>query len=190
MIDKALFFIEEKLNSYFRNRLDEDKVVLSNMIGPDGHMELQEQNKIIFSLIGIEKETIAKSQEFYRKSSSGDSLHRNPPLYLNLYVIFAAYFSSNNYKESLKTISMVISFFQSNNVFTAQKSPEMDSGLEMLVFDMLEQNQHDRTHMWSMIGGKYMPSVVYKVRMLTFASDAAEKVVPSINNSVNKTSRN
>lgn len=31
-----------------------------------------------------------------------------------------------------------------------------------------------------MMGAKYMPSVIYKVRMLTFSSDNIEDVIPAI----------
>jgi hypothetical protein len=35
-------------------------------------------------------------------------------------------------------------------------------------------------NLWSLIGAKYIPSLVYKVRMLTFSQDMIREDVPSI----------
>ena len=48
---------------------------------------------------------------------------KNPPVAINLYVIFYTYFAPNNYLEGLKFISGVISFFQSRSSFESHDTP-------------------------------------------------------------------
>ena len=59
MINEALQFIVQALNQALKNNFhaDEDLVVMNNVIQTDGTIPLINQNKIVLSLINIEKET-------------------------------------------------------------------------------------------------------------------------------------
>src|SRR5690606_3720735 len=105
MIYEALSCLADEINEHFRLRLkvSEDKVVLSAIVNQDGTIAVQGENKILLTLINIEKETVGKNN-----SLSVGSPVNSPVLTVNLYIIFSAYFSSGNYPESLRFISFII----------------------------------------------------------------------------------
>ena len=43
----------------------------------------------------------------------------------------------------------------------------LPAGIDKLLFDLFNISQDQVHHLWSMLGGKYIPSVVYRLRMLT-----------------------
>ena len=186
VLDSTFSFIEKKLNSHFKllMGIDEDKVVLSNIVNQKGDVEEFEDNKIVCTLVGLEKEGLANSQHYYKNISDKATIYANPPLHLNLYVLFSVHYTQSNYTESLKMLSMLIAYFQGNNSFTSLKDPDLSEEIQMLNFEILEQNQFDRSQMWSMIGAKYVPSIVYKVRMLTFDTTAVKDKVNTLGETV------
>jgi hypothetical protein len=57
MIQEALSCLTDEMNQYFRRQLkiNEDKAVLSGIVGADGAVAVREENKIIITLLNIEK---------------------------------------------------------------------------------------------------------------------------------------
>lgn len=51
-------------------------------------------------------------------------------------------------------------------------NPAMDAGIEKRILDMENLDRRELKNMWGMFGGKYMPSVLYRVRMIAIDSDA------------------
>ena len=100
------------------------------------------------------------------------SVVSNPPIHFNLYLMFASYFSGSNYQEGLKFISQTIGFFQGQNVFTQQNSPGLDRGIEKLVMDIYNLDITELSNLWGVLSGKYLPSVLYKVRMVSVSANA------------------
>ncbi len=122
------------------------------------------QNKIIFTLIKIEEETSLKNSAFYLKKSPQETEKHHPAIYLNLYLLVSI--TKKNYKEALQLLSDTITFFQSHKVFTSQKSEE-DSSFKITVA-LHDVNFQEVFDMWSNLGSKQFPSVVYKIRLLKF----------------------
>ncbi len=176
MIDDALHIVSEQLNQFLKLRFDlaENMVSLSYIINQDGSVATEDMNKIIFSLVDISEETYAGNNNQYRSSNMGEYVAR-PDIHLNLQVAFCAYFNPSNYKEALKFISAVIQFFHSRNVFTPQNTPALaDRNIEKLQFEILHMDSNTKNNLWAIIGGKYMPSIVYKVRMVTLRDEAVQ----------------
>jgi hypothetical protein len=161
MIYSVLNTIGEKLNFYLKNRfsLGEDKVLLSNIINQDGSLAITESDKVVITLVNIQEETILS------RINTMDNMAR--PINLNLYIMCSAYFIDKNYPEALKFLSAVLSFFQSNCVFTHNNTPDLDENVEKLTFEIVNQDLQNQSHLWGTLGGKYLPSVLYKVRMVT-----------------------
>lgn len=168
MIDIALNHIVTEINQHLKRVFDlnEDIVVLSNIHEQDGAVAIHVNNKIVVSLVNIEKDTVPFQAQ---KSSSSrlKSLPTNPPGNFNLYLMFASCFSDNNYGEGLKYISLIISYFQGQSVFDQQNSSTLDQRIEKLILDIENLDISDLSNLWSIHGGKYLPSVLYKVRMAT-----------------------
>jgi hypothetical protein len=139
-------------------------------------------DKIGMSIINVEEERVMKDQVFEHRNSNGVYERYNPELKLNLYVLFCANFvnagtQTYKYEEGLKQLSHVISFFQGKYVFTPDNTPGMDPKLRKLIVDIYSYSFEQQYNFWSILGAKYLPSVLYKVRLVSFQ----EKVLESQN---------
>lgn len=182
MISKALTFLTDYLNQELKMAfgLDQDLVLASSLINPDGTIAENIENKIIISVINMEHETYMKSLSNY-KTDGGNVLGKiGMPVYLNLYVLVSANYSSNNYLEAFKILSAVISSLQANPYFTKQENPGMQDPLTKLTLEIYNIPITELSHIWSGIGAKYVPSIVYKMRMITLQDDKIKKEIPAI----------
>ncbi|PHR46555.1 MAG: hypothetical protein COA32_10450 [Fluviicola sp.] len=187
MIAKALTFVSDFLNHQIKMSygIDENRVVVSSLINPDGTIAENIENKIVISVINLEHETTVKSLNNYVPGDSNNYGKVSPPVYLNLYLLVSANYDSGNYVEALKMISRVISIFQENTYFNQQKNPEMQSPLEKLTFEIFNLPINELSHIWSGIGAKYVPSIIYKVRMITINQGGVSKEVPGLSGTHN-----
>lgn len=176
MIDKTLTFLLNALNDYFETS-DEPKVVLSNIVAQDGSADHLPGNSILLTLVNVEEEKVLKSQTPYIKESNGSISKINPEIKINLSVLFSANFSHKNYDQALKYLSGILRFFQARNVFDHQNSPTLDPEIDKLILELITPSFEQLNHMWGFLGAKYMPSVMYKVRMLTIQES---KVIESV----------
>ncbi|AFL81193.1 hypothetical protein Aeqsu_1713 [Aequorivita sublithincola DSM 14238] len=169
MIDKALSFITDFLNQELKRTCDisSNLVIASGLVNPDGSVSENIQNKIVISVINLENETFPKSLDNFRTTASNTYDKTAPPVYLNLYLLISANYDSSNYLESLKMLSTVITSFHSNSYFTKNEHPNMPSPLEKLTLEIYNVPITELSHIWNGFGAKYVPSVVYKLRMIT-----------------------
>lgn len=171
MIDKALSFLEKEVNTYFDARFGPSTqkwVTLGNIAklddGGNGNAGGNDNNSgAMLSLVNLEEDRIAKNPENFFRTPNGIA-YRNPKILLNLYVLFAA--TSGNYTQGLQTLSFIIQCFQSNRVFETITHPLLDPTLEKLTLDLHTLSFEQVNHLWSTLGGKYLPSVLYKVRVV------------------------
>jgi hypothetical protein len=186
MIYEALLCITEDVNEYFRNKLkiNEDKLVLSGIVNQDGTVAAQGENKILLTLLNVEKETIGKGN--VGKEAVRTVPNTSPAVNINLYVLFSAYFGAANYGESLRFLSFIIGYLQNKSVFTRSNTPKMASNIGKLIFEIENLSIDKLNNVWATIGSKYMPSVMYKVRMLTFDDSVIREFRPSIEGIANE----
>lgn len=179
MIYACLNCLAEEMNLFFRSKLKihEDKVIVSAIVNQDGSIAVQGENKVLITLVNIIRDTNMK-----RDLSGGNSVSANTPrpICIQLYIMVSCYFSGSNYPEALRFLSFVIGFLQEKNVFDHTNTPKLDENLDKLVFEM-ESFEPDRlSNIWSVLGAKYMPSVLYKVRMIMFDSNKVSEYRPVI----------
>jgi hypothetical protein len=124
---------------------------------------------ILISLINIEENRISRDPKNYVQSGS-QILLKNPAVHLNLTLLFTAIKSATAYEPALESLQRVILFFQGKYVFDQINTPDLDPGIEKLILEMVSMNTEQLNHIWSILGGKYHPSVVYRVRMITIDS--------------------
>ena len=124
---------------------------------------------IIISLINVEENRISRDPGNYQKSGT-DVFMKNPAVHLYLTLLFAATRSEAAYGPALQNLQRVILFFQGKYVFDHINTPDLDLGIEKLILEMVSMNTEQLNHIWSILGGKYHPSVVYRVRMITIDS--------------------
>jgi hypothetical protein len=180
VIQAALTHLANQLNAYLKrtNNLTEDIVVVSSLVESDGSAAPHTNNKLILLLTNIEKDTVPQSGAARSTGFDGRVPISNRPIYLNLYVMLAANFSGSNYTEALKFISKAIAFFQMQPVFDKHSSPDLDSRIDKLVLDIENLNIQDLSNLWGLLGGKYLPSVHYRVRMVAISPDNIVAQVP------------
>jgi hypothetical protein len=182
MIDAAINHIATSVNQQLMRTfgLNEDVVVVSNILEQDGTVATHVNNKIVVSLVNIEKDSVPRAQAKAASGAGVRSILTSPPIHFNLYLMFASYFSGSNYQEGLKFISNTISYFQAQSVFDRQNSPGLARGIDKLVLDIENLGIDDLSNLWSILSGKYLPSVLYKVRMVTIDADAVQGQVPPV----------
>jgi len=170
MIDAAVGHIASELNQHIRRTysLNEDMVVVSNLLEQDGSVSVHVNNKLVVFLVNIEKDTVPQQPAHMARPDGGRSVVSSAPLYLNLYVMIAGNFSGSNYTEGLKFISTAISFFQRQPVMDQQNTPALDKRIDRLMLDIENLGMHNLSGLWGMLSGRYLPSVLYKMRMMTF----------------------
>ena len=120
--------------------------------------------KAILSLVNVEEDKVAKQQENYSRTDSATQ-YKSPPLYLNLYILFSI--NKPEYDDCLKWLGYIMQFFQHQQVFTPITHPGLDPKIPRVVVDLFSLNFEQVNHLWSTLGGKYMPSVLYKVRQIS-----------------------
>ncbi|MBL0741137.1 DUF4255 domain-containing protein [Chryseolinea lacunae] len=121
---------------------------------------------VVISLINIEENRISRDpSHFIRKDPA--IIFKNPAIHLNLTLLFTSVRRTGGYGLSLQDLQNVISFFQRKYVFDHTNTPGLHVNIEKLVLDMVSLNLQQLHEIWSVLGGRYFPSVVYKMRMVT-----------------------
>lgn len=121
---------------------------------------------VIISLINIEENRVSRDPNNYIRKDAG-IIMKNPAVHLYLTLLFTSVRHPGAYGFSLQDIQNVIGFFQEKNVFDHSNTPALDAKIEKLVLDMVSLNLQQLHEIWSVLGGKYYPSVAYKMRMVT-----------------------
>ncbi len=176
MIDKALRFLTDEMNAYLDlqngNPAGESLIVLTNVADDSSGGWAIPPQKLGVSLINIEEEKVFKDQQTQFRNAAGEFEQYNPEIKLNLYMLVCANFVSENgddkYEQGLKQLSRIVSFFQGKNVFTPDSSPAMDANLKKLIVELYSYTFEQQYNFWTILGAKYLPSVLYKVRLLAY----------------------
>lgn len=179
MIDSAISHIASQLNQSLKRSFDlhEDIVVVSNILEQDGSVVADVNNKIVISLVNLEKESTPLRQSSAVSAIQNRVVVNSPPLYFNIYLLVSACFSGSNYPEALKFISSTISYFQGQPSFDHQSTPDLDRRINKLVLDIENMSFQELSNLWGMVSGRYLPSILYKVRMVTFDSGSVKEQV-------------
>ena len=190
MIHTALGYIRDRLNQHLKNEFPDSnvKIVLSNMVNPDGSVTDKTVGNIVFFLIGLNEETVLKNTLNRSMSSSQVSFaQKQPPLHLNLQIMFCANFIESNYIEGLTYLSSLIRFFNANKKMAPDPPKEKKDKIDKLTFEICKLDYSELSHLWSAIGSKLMPSLVYKVSMLVFDDAPITGMVPPIKETKSQT---
>ena len=175
MIDSAIFAIVEELNSSLniKFRLNENRVVASNLLNLDGSLSLKDENRIVVSLVNLEEEKTATPNGFGVPVNG-----QNHPVHLNLYVLFYSLFNEKLYEESLKFIS--------KKVFTPNNTTGLDNKIEKILVEISNMTFHEQSNVLSVLGAKYAPCVLYKMRTISIEESTLEYTIPRITSSGEK----
>ena len=178
--------IVQELNRFWKKKhnITEEKAVMSHLVNADGSIAIQEPDKIVVTLTNIEMDRTKSNTASYEQNTRGNFVKVNPPVNVNLYLLFSAYFTNENYTEGLKFISSVIAFFQNRSgIFTLQNTPGLGENaalLEKFTAELLPLEYRDVSNVWSGLGAKYLPSVLYRLRTLPIEHRDPTPEIPAI----------
>lgn len=182
MIEKALQFTGKALNQFVKKKfgLDEDVVQINPIIDQNGAVPKENQNKIIVSLIHVEQDN---TKQFYHRNqqlSNGNYVKAPLSYRYNLFTLITPNF--DNYSEALKFLDASIQFFQINELIDATRNAEIPKELEKLEYEFQKgENYMQMQNLWTALGAKYQPSVIYKVKLVTIVSDEIDGFDAGIN---------
>jgi Pvc16 N-terminal domain len=178
MIDKALSFLRQELNSYLKLKTgDDNKINLSAIVDQSGRSTV-DNNTIAMMMVNMEEERVFRTQGPQTILHNGQYVQANPELKLNVYVLFAA--NHTDHREALLLISHVVQYFQARNVYDNQESPQLGESIERLIVDLFTLSFEQQNQIWASLGAKYMPSAMYRVRMLILNDKLALSAMPAI----------
>lgn len=193
MISEALSVIVKLINVYISPSSTDEPLLLTNISKYNDGSEFSAalNDKLILSIVNIEEDRVAKSQENYIKENAIIK-YKNPPVPINLTLLFAS--THSDYNQAVMLIEKVISFFQAKFVFTPGNTKEIQEineinsiNIEKLIFEWVNLNFEQVNQLWTTLGGHYMPSVVIKMRMITIDDMNIQKEAPPIKEIEGKT---
>jgi hypothetical protein len=181
-IRATLEAVRQRLNEFLQaaEPRPEEWVVLSNLVDPEGKAYDGARNRLVMFLANVQKETVVSTASGLVPAGDSHYAVVAPSLYLNLYVLVFANFYDAGYTEGLGVLSLAISFFQRNPSFTPRSLPALPEGVDRLSWEMTSLDPAGLNYLIGLAGVKYLPSVVYKVRLLAFQSDASQGHTPAV----------
>lgn len=165
LIYDTLLLVSEEINNFLDPGNPQKPLSLGNisMFNDGDEFTAALKDKLIVSVVNIEEDRISKTPDNFIRQ--GDrTIYRNPPLHFNITLIFSA---THSYDKALPLIEGVIRFFQVKNVFDTTNTTGLDAEVNKAVFDLVSLNLEQMHQLWTSLGGKYIPSVIYKMRMIT-----------------------
>ncbi len=183
MILPALQYLAKEINRFEFGNPADPAVELGNVSRLDLDTDAASsgnQNKVLITLVNIEEEKTLRNDSFYNRRSDpvkGDQIEkRNATLFVNLYILISC---ADTYTSALERLDKIIKYLQGKNVFTAATADPEDNypeAVDKIILDLFSLNFEQINHLWSILGGKYVPSVLYKMRLLPIQAGKAEAV--------------
>lgn len=165
MLNKVLNFLKKELNSAISLPGQPETVVLASIVNEKGELNIQD-GQLSVMLVNIEEEKFLKVQ-VQRERRTGDQIQfANPEIKLNLLVLLAANPGVNNYPAALNSLSNAITFFQGTSFFDKTAFPELAPEIEQFSVELFSLTLEQQNQLWASLGAKYLPSVVYKIRLI------------------------
>ncbi|HLT79447.1 MAG TPA: DUF4255 domain-containing protein [Cyclobacteriaceae bacterium] len=182
MVDQALTFLAAELNEFIGNKDHRYRgttvAMVSDLVDEKGELTYKKRiaanlngDFLLLTLINVEEETIGKAQQPYLKHPDQSYDLLNPPIRVNLYILLSAVSTrdeSERYTNCLKMLSYGIGFFQYKAVFEKLNAPSLPDEIEKLIMELVSPTFEQQNHIWGGMGAKYLPSAMYKVRLLHF----------------------
>jgi len=203
MIAHALTILQKELNAhlgaYDPGNGNADRVMLANMAeGLESGNNPVDRKKVVIGIVNIREEKALKNLPNYvRNDVTMRTTYENPPVFLNLLLLFTATHSS--YEQAILYISRVIQFFQSKQVFTPdnvqpaflQASPPLYTEYDTLesfkiIVDLYSPSLEEVNHLWGTLGSKQYPFVLYLMRMIDLKFRAVQSEQSVITEVVNE----
>lgn len=172
MIDQALNFLKTQLNAYLQQRTGSDTALAAFLEEAQGDACVFPLDVVTVLLVNVEQDRTN------RMMPSGRLQGQTPAIDLNLGVLFVCRFT--DYAQGLGALSLVVEFFQGTPVFERSQFPTLDARIQKLCVELNAMPFAEQNEVWSSLRTSYLPSVLYKVRMLIFRGRDALTHAPEV----------
>jgi uncharacterized protein DUF4255 len=165
VIDVALKFLAAELNAFLfaRTGSPQGGIALGRLVDDTGKSAIANQS-LGAALVNIDEERVLKSHVPDTVLINGRQVILQPELKLNLTILIAANFT--NYDIALRQLSWVLTFFQSHPGFARDRYPALDPRIERFTVELQSLTFEQLNQLWAAVGGKQLPSVVYRIRLV------------------------
>lgn len=167
----------------------------------DGDEFLLSKTAVILSIINIEEDKTLKNQSFYIADSNDQSTidrYTHPTKHLIISLLFSSYNKDlSKYLDGIDKLKNIINFFQQNtSLYYKNDGTELISyttylgksdvdkqNYTKIAFESVSLSIEQLSQMWSYLGSRYMPSVLFKMRLITVQVSTIEEesVVKEVN---------
>jgi len=167
MIYEVIKILTEQVQEYTGSNITLGNVALIEA-QVDGGTNIE--NSTLATLINLSEEGTMKN--FPNTRAVGNRIETsNPIINLNLFVLFSS--NKNQYDQALKDISKIIEFFQGKQVFTQANTVFNRNSVDFqnidnfrFTVDLYTPTFEELNYIWGSLGGKQIPSVLYKLSLI------------------------
>lgn len=170
MIKNILTYYATQLGEFLQADFPQPEGIVE--VGFIGNSTEGKKNKLLVSLFGIERET-AGGIASGRDSHSGITKQSAPALHINLNIVLVAVYDEKRYTEALSVLSATLLFVQSHPSFSYKETT--------FLVEMVTPSYQELNNIWTTLGGQYYPSIVCKLRRLTFDGGEIKRIGHEVN---------
>ncbi|KAF2080768.1 MULTISPECIES: DUF4255 domain-containing protein [Flavobacterium] len=181
MIFEVIQIITEQVNNYL------EEIGLDKSVVPENIAFLESQNDditdalknaVALTIINLDEEATLKNFPNHIIENT-KTIYKNSIINLNLFILFSA--NRDKYINSLKDISKIIEFFQGKKLFTQantifNRNSSAMSNVDNFRFtvELYTPTFEELNYIWGTLGGKQLPSALYKVSMIQIERNIAQ----------------
>jgi len=179
MLDLALSFLADRLDEFVLARTGADfgGVYLGRFVDDAGKWAVPD-DRIGLTLINVEEDTTFKSHRPTTALVGSRQVVLEPDLKVSLTVLVGAHFQQ--YDVALRYLSWVLTFFQAHRTFTPEEHPGLDASIERLNVELLPLSFEQLNQIWTFLGGRHVPSIAYRIRLLVLQDVEPTAIQPPI----------
>lgn len=161
------------IKNYLKQKFGQQKYSLGWEVelGPI-EKEGQVEKSLFITLVRSEEETSVKQPNAQLRTNAEGNKHYyvNPDVCLNLYILIS---SHAEYGLALQQINDTIYYL--NSIYRYQEDSNISDEIKKLSIELQSPTAEQWNSMWQTLGGKVVPSVLYKVRMITISAISSNK---------------
>lgn len=188
MIKDALTLVLSQLNDYIHQQLasmnSSTPIVVLNSITDGSGTTVSGKDLVTITLANVEEECINKAQQFQRNRNNSTYSYVQPEIRLNLLLLLSIRpdTTPESYNDALTKLTYVSQFFQLHPYLdqSSIRHPQVSDSLERLNITLVSPTFEQQSYIWGVHGGTYLPSLLYRVSLVTIQGAVLDREVTSV----------
>lgn len=182
MLNEVFVLLRDTLNGHLSALAGVDSAQTDQgqveFVGSESQENLEfKLGRITLLLVNLEQEFALRGGDPYRlQLADGTTQRTQPPVHLNLYLLFAARFK--DYEQGLRYLSLILQFFQSRRVLDHDNSPRLSSRIEKIVMELVTLPLSEQHNLWGLLRVPLQPALLYKARMVVYQDEEGSAIPP------------